>query len=176
MNNATPFIEPLFDDLPSLNLPNLADPFLAENQQPEILDGEKFVVFFLDDELFAVSAERIAEIVRALDFTPLPNSPDWLYGIANLRGEIISVLNLSKICGKNSGASDSSKSKSIVLKTRNPASAVAFPVDRLSEIVTLTANDIEPAEDFRFFGQAAYKTASVKLLDTEKLVASLLLS
>ena len=175
MNDATPLTEPLFDDLSSLNLPSFTDSLPAENAQPEISDGEKFVVFFLDAELFGVCAATIAEIVRPLAVTPLPNSPDWLHGIANLRGTLVSVLNLSKICGKRR-ASDSSKSKLIVLKTKNSASPLALPVDRLSEIITLTPKDIKPAEDLRFLGCAVYKTASVHLLDTEKLFSSLLLS
>jgi purine-binding chemotaxis protein CheW len=175
MSETTPFIEPLFDDLFSLNLPDLTDSLPAENKQPENSDGEKFVVFFLADDLFAVSAVKIAEIVRPLDFTPLPNSPEWLHGIANLRGEIVSVLNLSKICGQPRRAADSSKSKVIVLKAKNSVSRVAFPVDRLSEIITLNKNDIRPTEDSRFLGSAVYKTASVGLLDTEQLVSSLFL-
>jgi len=174
MNDTTPFFEPLFDDPSSLNLPDLTDSFPAP-EQPEISDGEKFVVFFLDDELFAVPADEVAEIVRPMDFTPLPGSPAWLCGIANLRGEIISVLNLSKICDKRR-ASDSSKSKLIVLKARNAVSTIAFPVDRLSEIITLDGGDIQPAEDFRLAGRAHYKTAAVNLLDTEKLFSSLVLS
>lgn len=172
MSEITPFSKPLFDELSSLNLPNLTDTFSAD-KQPEISDGEKFVVFFLGDELYAVHAARVAEIARPLDFTPLPGAPDWLHGIANLRGEIVSVLNLSKICGKP-GAADSSKSKLIVLKTKSAASSIAFPVDRLSEIISLTAEQIQPAEDFRFFGCAVYKTATVKLLDIETLFASLI--
>src|SRR5688500_1439199 len=167
MNDTISNVEPLFDDLSSLNFPDLNESF-SGHEKAEILDGEKFVVFFLDDEFFAVQARQVAEIVRPLDFTPLPNSPAWLHGIANLRGTIISVLNLSKICGKTD-VSNSSKSKLIVLKTKNPASTVAFPVDRLSEIVTLTINDVQPAEDARFFGKAVYKAAFVNLLDTEKL-------
>src|SRR5687768_9223464 len=126
MNDTISNIEPLFDDLSSLNLPDLAEAFPGR-AQAEISDGEKFVVFFLDDEFFAIQAREVAEIVRPLDFTPLPNSPVWLYGIANLRGEIISVLNLSKICGKASAAG-SAKSKLIVLKSKRSASLIAFPV------------------------------------------------
>lgn len=169
-------VEPLFDDLYSLDLPDIPETFPGQ-KQAEISDSdsEKFVVFFLDDEFFAISAREVAEIVRPLDFTPLPNSPAWLYGIANLRGEIISVLNLSKICDK-ANASGSAKSKLIVLKTKHSAPAVAFPVDRLSEIITFRPEDIQPAEDFRLFGRAVYKTASVSLLNTEKLFSTLLLS
>lgn len=167
-------VEPLFDDLSLLNLPDLTETF-PEREKAEFSDGEKFVVFFLDDEFFAVSAREVAEIVRPLDFTTLPNSPAWLYGIANLRGEIISVLNLSKICGK-ANDSGSAKSKLIVLKAKHSAPAVAFPVDRLSEIITFSPENIQPAEDFRLFRRAVYKTASVRLLDTEKLFSTLLLS
>jgi purine-binding chemotaxis protein CheW len=172
MSEITPFSKPLFDDFPSPDLPHLTDNFPTD-KQPEMTDGEKFVVFFLGDEFFAVQASRVAEIVRPLDFTPLPNSPDWLHGIANLRGEIVSVLNLSKICGK-AGAADSSKSKLVILKTRAAASTIAFPVDRLSEIVTFAVEHIQPAEDARYLGCAVYKTATVNLLDTEKLFASLI--
>ena len=171
MNDITPNVEPLFD-LSSLNLQNLPNTFPA-NETAENSDGEKFVVFFLDDERFAVAAERVAEIVRPLEFTPLPNSPDWLHGIANLRGEIVSVLNLSKICGKRS-APDSSKTRLIILKSGNSAFSAAFPVDRLSEIIILAKKDIQAVEDSRFFGTAVHETVSVKLLDTEKLFSSLL--
>jgi len=171
MNDTAPFNEPLFD-LSSLDLQNLPDSFPA-TEQAENSDGEKFVVFFLDDELFAVAADQIAEIVRPLEFTPLPNSPAWLHGIANLRGQIISVLNLAKICDKDS-APASSKSKLIVLKPKNSASSIAFPVDRLSEVITLTQKDIQTSEDFCFFGKAIHAATTVNLLDTEKLFSSLL--
>ncbi len=171
MSDAISNVEPLFD-LSSLNLPAPLDSFpLAK--QTENSDDEKFVVFFLDDELFAVTADQIAEVILPLEFTPLPESPLWLHGISNLRGEIISVLNLSKLCGKNN-VSASSKSKFIVLKPKFFASRVAFPVDRLSEMITVTKEDIKPAEDFRFFGKAVHEANSVNLLDTEKLFSSLL--
>jgi purine-binding chemotaxis protein CheW len=171
MNDVTPYVEPLFD-LSSLNLQNLPGSFPAD-ETAKIIDGEKFVVFFLDDELFAVRAEHVAEIVRPLEYTPLPNSPAWLHGISNLRGEIVSVLNLSKICGKRS-APDSSKTRLIVLKSEISASSIAFPVDRLSEIIVLARNDIQAVDDSRFFGTAVHENLSVKLLDTKKLFSSLL--
>ncbi|MEP6901162.1 MAG: chemotaxis protein CheW [Actinomycetota bacterium] len=171
MNKAVPNIAPLFD-LSSLNLTDFSDSFFSD-QQTANSDDEKFIVFFLDGELFAVSAEQVTEVVRPLAVTLLPNSPPWLCGIANLRGEIISILNLSKICNKKS-APVSSKSKLIVLKPKNFASPVAFPVDRLSELITLPKEAIEPAEDFCFSGKALHESNFVHLLDTEKLFSSLL--
>ena len=170
MNKVIPQNESLFD-LSSLNLPNLTDSFFFD-QKAANSDDEKFLVFLLDDELFAVSAGQVTEVLRPIRVTPLPNSPTWLYGIANLRGEIISVLNLSKICNKKS-LNASPKSKLVIMKPKNSVSSIAFPVDRLSEIITLTKEEIQPAEDFCFFGKAVHKTDSVNLLDTEKLFSSL---
>ncbi len=171
MNDTVPNIEPLFD-LSSLNLADLTDSFCPDEQTGNS-DDEKFVVFFLDDELFAVAAREVGEVVRPLGFTPLPNSPAWLYGFANLRGVIVSVFNLSKLL-KKKATPVSSKSKIIVLKPKNFASSIAFLVDRLSEIITLKPENIVPAEDFLFFGKAVHETTSVNLLDTERLFASLL--
>jgi purine-binding chemotaxis protein CheW len=174
MNDITPRNEPLFD-LSALNLQNLPETFPAAGNQAENQDGEKFVVFFLGDELFAVSAAEVAEIVRPLEFTPLPNSPAWLHGIANLRGQIISVLNLSKIFNKPAVVTAGAKAKSIVLKPHAAAPAsIAFPVDRLSEVVMLAPADVQAVDDAFLFGTATIETVPVKLLDTEKLLASLL--
>lgn len=171
MNNPISNVDPLFD-LSTLNLQTLPDS-LSTGQQTENQAGEKFVVFLLDDEFFAVSAERIAEIVRPLELTTLPNSPPWLHGIANLRGAIISVLNLAKLCRKKTSPV-SPKSKLIVLKAQKSASSIAFPVDRLSEIVSFKADEVQPAEDFRFIGKALHQNNSVSLLDTEKIFSSVL--
>src|SRR4051812_33388582 len=116
MNDTTPLANEQLLDLSSLNLQNLSESF-SSSKETKNPDDEKFVVFFLDDELFAVAADQIAEIVRPLNWTTLPNSPVWLHGIANLRGEIISVLNLAKICHKRS-TPRTSKSKLIVLKPK----------------------------------------------------------
>jgi len=171
MNDAISNAEPLFD-LSSLNLLDLTESF-SSNKQTANSDDEKFVVFFLDDEIFAIPARAVAEVVRPLPFTPLPNSPAWLSGIANLRGTIISVFNLSKIFQKNS-APASLKNKLIVLKPTTFATSLAFPVDRLSEMITVAKKDIQPIEDARFFGKTTRETGSVKLLDTDKLFSSLL--
>jgi len=173
MNDIAPRNEPLFD-LSALNLQNLPETFPAAGKQAENQDGEKFVVFFLDDELFAVSAAEVAEIARPLEFTPLPNSPAWLHGIANLRGQIISVLNLSKIFNKPAVAAAGAKAKLIVLKPHTATASIAFPVDRLNEVVMLAPENIEAVDDAFLFGTATTETVLVKLLDTEKLLASLL--
>src|SRR5687768_14233711 len=134
MNDAPAHIKPLFD-LSALDLTELAQSFSPEKQSV-IADSEKFVVFFLGEEFFAVSAGQVIEIVQPPGSTPLPRAPDWLHGIANLRGEIISILNVAKLCGKKT-MPVSTKTKLIVLKPQIFDSPVAFLVDKISEIIIL---------------------------------------
>ena len=171
MNKPISNVDPLFD-LSSLDLQTLPDSLWVDEQTENQAD-EKFVVFLLDDEFFAVSADKVAEIVRPLEFTALPNSPPWLHGIANLRGAIISVLNLAKLCRKKTPPV-SPKSKLIILKPQKSAATIAFPVDRLSEIVSFRAAEIRPAEDFYFAGKAVHENNSVNLLDTARIFSELL--
>jgi purine-binding chemotaxis protein CheW len=170
MNELRQNTEPPYD-LSKLNLHNFADPRLGR-ERTLIAEGEKFVVFILDDSLFAVCARDVAEVVQPLPYTPLPASPPWLHGIANLRGEIVTVINLSRIFRKKT-APATSKNKLIILKSQNGGSAVSFPVDRLSEVITLTPGDIQPADDFRVIGKAPNHSGWISLLDTDQLFASL---
>lgn len=143
-----------------------------DDLQARTVDGEKFVVFYLDEELFAVCARDIAEVIRPLTFTPLPDSPPWLHGIGNLRGEIVTVINLSRIFRKK-GTPATSKNKMIVLKAIETDSPVAFPIDRLYDIVILTPGEIEPAPDFRIIGKAPHSESHINLLDIDQLFSSL---
>jgi purine-binding chemotaxis protein CheW len=176
MTDSTSKIAAVFD-LSTPALPDLAHSSLSDNQSADS-DGEKFVVFFLGEELFAIAAQEVIEIVCPPALTPLPGAPAWLCGIANWRGEIISILNLSKLCGKST-TQPSPKTKQIVLKPEIFDSSVAFLVDKVSEIITLTNEAIKPAAGNLppyFFGAAAHKSGSVYLLDTKMLFSTLAIS
>jgi len=152
-----------------MNAPIFPD---KQSVQPK---GEKYVVFCLGAEFFAVPSKKVSEVVQMLSITPLPNVPEWLLGIANLRGSVISVVGLQKLLGTPDAAL-SSKSKFIVLKLQDFSASVALAVDRLSEIIVLPDEEIQPAEDEKvplLLGEATYKSYSLNLLNVENLLASL---
>ena len=137
--------------------------------------GEKFVVFFLSDKLYGISAREVAEVSQPLEIATLPNAPEWLLGIGNLRGEIIAIANLPKIIGENSQVS-TSKTKLIVLKTKNYETAIAFPVDKLNEIIAEHDKNFKAAgtKDSPFvYAEFAHQTDVVRLIDCGKLLCSL---
>jgi purine-binding chemotaxis protein CheW len=168
--NITPSINGKNFDLSSLNLTDFTD---SPNKSNSDSQNEKFVVFSLDGEIFAVSAPLVTEVVQPLTVTALPNSPEWLYGIANLRGEIVSILNLSKICRRKPSVF-SPKTKLIVFRPKFLDLPIAFSVDRISEIVSFQAENLTFAEDPFVLAKAALHSNFVNLLNTEKIFSSLL--
>ena len=159
-------------DLSALDLLDLSDPNFSNEKIPE-LKGEKFVVFFLNAEIYAVSSKQVVEIIQPLAITPLPNIPEWLLGITNFRNEIVSVIDLRKFWQKKESPF-SSKSKLVVLGSENGESRIAFTIEKFSEIVALPDEDIRPVDEEGFpyiYGEVKHNSDTLRLVDAEKLLA-----
>ncbi len=156
-------------DLPSLDLTRFSEPQVSQTS------GEKYLVFFLGQELYAVASEKIHEAAASLPLTILPNAPEWLLGVANLRGEIISVVNLPVILKKKISPA-APRSKFIVLRSPVFEFGAAFAVDKLSEIVIVRDAEIQLNPDEKspyIFGQTVCQLQTLNLIDTDKMLASL---
>ena len=169
--------ELLGDDIGEIDLASLLDLPNIQASLPNLPEGEKYVVFHLEDKIYGVSSKTVSEVAASLPITPLPNSPNWLLGLANLRGDIISVIDLRKLWLKTSQTPN--KTRLIIFNSAKNEPSVAFVVDKLSEIVTLSPKDINfSADDFTnsfptFFGKAEFKSQPLHLLDVEKILSSL---
>lgn len=149
------------------DLVNLTDSFSPERQAV----GEKYIVFYLDEKLYAVSARQVVEVIQPMPVTPLPKAPRWLSGIINLRGRIISVIDLSRLW-ENQTSPITSKSKFILLRSVNGEAAVTFAVDRLNEIAAFPADLLQSVKstDAPFLlGKIAYNSEDLYLLDADKI-------
>lgn len=145
-------------------------------EEDDLANSEKFVTFYLREQFFGVPSKAVAEVTRPLPVASLPNSPEWLAGIANLRGEVIPVLNLPKLLDKESSET-SNRAKFVVLQSGD--AAFAFVVDKLSEIVTLPTKSIEPLQEKvspNIFGKAEFKSNTLYLIDADRILSSLALS
>lgn len=163
-------------DLPfpgdSLNI----DTSIYYDKPDAVNNGEKFVVFSLNERLFAVPSGKIAEVTHPLSVVPLPGTADWFLGLANLRGGVIAVLNLKKLWNETHSAI-SEKAKLIVLRSGDSETVIAFQVDKLNEIVTLFDSEIHSNEKEgpgQIYGVADHGPDTLHLIDVDKLRASLL--
>ncbi|MCK5914635.1 MAG: purine-binding chemotaxis protein CheW [Deltaproteobacteria bacterium] len=102
----------------------------------------QLVGFTIDSELFGVDILMVQEIIREMPFTPIPNSPDFIEGVINLRGNIIPVIDLRRRL--NSKASKSPNSNIWILILNINKRVVGFVVDSVTKCLKVSREDIKP--------------------------------
>jgi purine-binding chemotaxis protein CheW len=102
----------------------------------------QLVSFRVGDEEFGLDILRVQEIIRIQALTRVPNSPDFVDGVINLRGKVIPVIALRKRFGVEAAAHD--KQTRIVVAETN-GTVLGFIVDSVSEVLRISTETIEPA-------------------------------
>jgi len=99
------------------------------------------VVFKLNDVNYAIGIKSIRDVIKLVDFVPLPNAPDYIAGVINLRGHIICTIDLRKKF--NLKAKNTNKTRIIIVMIQgNP---VGIIVDEVDEVITLKKSEIDLA-------------------------------
>ncbi len=99
------------------------------------------VSFRIAEEEFGLDILRVQEIIRIQPLTRVPNSPDFMQGVINLRGKVIPVISLRQLFGLMELAAD--KQTRIVVVEVNGA-VLGFMVDAVSEVLRVCADAVEP--------------------------------
>ena len=63
---------------------------------PDVEDALQLVGFRIADEFFGVDILMVQEIIKDISITPIPDAPDFIRGVVNLRGNIIPIIDLRK--------------------------------------------------------------------------------
>ena len=104
----------------------------------------KHVLFVLDDTQYAVPMENVLELQRLPRITPLPSAPEWLRGVTNLRGAVLSVVDLRSLLGLP--PTDSSVSQRlVVVRSTVEEIATGWIVDRMIGVRRLAMEDMQPS-------------------------------
>lgn len=69
---------------------------LREDELMEDSERKQVVVFLLADEEYAVDITQSKQIIKVSKITPVPNTPEYVRGVINLRGQIVPVVGLRK--------------------------------------------------------------------------------
>ena len=105
-------------------------------------DIRQLVIFQLLKSSFGLDIQYVREINRLLEVTPIPNAPDYVEGIINLRGTVIPVVSLGLRFGLE--RSESTKDTRIVVIESNN-NVLGLVVDEVSEVLRIPASEVEPA-------------------------------
>ena len=100
------------------------------------------VGFQIGRETYGVPITSLHEIVRVPEITAVPDAPDYLEGVINLRGKIVSVMDLRKRFGVTPQAAI--KRKNRILVVEHAGRLAGLIVDSASEVVKVPSVDVEP--------------------------------
>ena len=114
---------------------------LAEKQQEES-NNNRWVTFKLDEEVYAVEVMQVREVLRSIDITPVPGSKDYILGIINLRGNVVTVIDTRVRFGLVSKPTDD-LSRIVVVEIGDEAAG--FMVDAISEVRDIDSATVELA-------------------------------
>jgi purine-binding chemotaxis protein CheW len=104
-------------------------------------DELQLVVFQLGAELYGVEISRVHEIIRLQAVTRVPHSPAFVEGVINLRGKVISVINLRHRFGLPDAA-DTRAGRIVVVDINDQV--IGMVVDGVSEVLRIHTSTIEP--------------------------------
>jgi purine-binding chemotaxis protein CheW len=145
----------------------------SQGKSEELL---QLVSFNIGDEEFGVDILKVQEINRMLDVTRVPNAPEYVDGVINLRGKVIPIIDLRRRFGM--GRKEHDKNTRIVVVELS-GRVVGFVVDAVSEVLRIPRSVTEPPPPIVAGIQSEYVTAVGKLegrllilLDLEKVLSS----
>ncbi|MCK8061009.1 MULTISPECIES: chemotaxis protein CheW [unclassified Fusibacter] len=104
----------------------------------------QYVVFKLGEERFCVEISNVSGITEYKEITGVPNSPSYIEGVVNLRGDIIPVVNLKKrFVIEETKLSEETRIININFNGKD----IGFLVDEASQVLRITDDNIEPAPE-----------------------------
>ena len=117
------------------------------------------VGFRIGNETYGVRIASVREIVRVPEITAVPNAPDVIEGVINLRGKIIPVMDLRKSFGNSAVKTDKKNRILVVVENK----FVGLIVSSASEVLKIPPSEIESPGSVFAEGESSYVTGVGKL-------------
>ncbi|MGK0465768.1 chemotaxis protein CheW [Clostridium sp.] len=128
------------------------------------------VVFKVNSEQFAVEASKVQSINDMMEITKVPKSEDYIKGLINLRGTIISLLDINLLLDIENG--EGGQENIIILNLQEEF--VGVTVDQVDEVLEIEDDQIEKVETSinkgYIKGVINFKDRIVTLIDIGKLI------
>ena len=141
----------------------------------------KYLTFSLHQESYGIDVLKVREIIRHTTITTVPQMPNYVRGVINLRGKIIPVMDLRLKFGFTEAAG-TEQTCIIVVQVRLPdgkATQMGLVVDGVEEVTNIGEGDIEETPDFGsqiatdyIVGMAKIKGAVKTLLDIDGVIGT----
>lgn len=138
---------------------------------------EQACTFYLEDRMYALDVQEVQEVTKGLPITPIPLAPSYVKGLINLRGQIAVSIDLREMFGLPK-MEVNEFTNNIVCRT--DGILMAFPVDRVGEVVYNDYNNFESTPEtvspkIAQFMKGVFKSPHdiLSMLDIETIIKSL---
>jgi purine-binding chemotaxis protein CheW len=103
--------------------------------------ANQFCTFFLDGLFFGVEVQKVQEVIRYQEMTRVPLAAPVISGLINLRGQIVTAIDLRRRVGLSERPADQ-KPMNVVVRTDE--GAVSLLVDEIADVIEVHADQFEP--------------------------------
>nr|NJM01579.1 chemotaxis protein CheW [Desulfobacula sp.] len=115
---------------------------MANITQETFSDELEFSTFYVGGALCGINILNIQEINKHFEITKVPQAPDYIEGILNLRGRIVTIIDLGKKLGLDS-VNKTKDSRNIIVNSEDEH--IGLLIDSISDVVSAHKDSIEPS-------------------------------
>ncbi|MCP4266885.1 MAG: purine-binding chemotaxis protein CheW, partial [Candidatus Brocadiaceae bacterium] len=134
------------------------------------------LTFVLSDEEYGIEILKVREIIGLMDITTVPQTPEYMKGVINLRGKVIPVIDLRT---KFSMTEEEHTQETCVIVVEVSSTSIGIIVDSVSEVSDISGKDIEDAPKFGqgidtefIMGLGKVKEKIIIMLDIDAVLSS----
>lgn len=128
----------------------------------------QLVGFMIGKELFGVDILMVQEIIRETPITSIPDSPDFIEGVINLRGNIIPIIDLRKRLNLMTGKETKDDIWIIILNVQGRVTG--FIVDMVTQVLKVPVESIKPPPELVVAGLKSQYISGVCKIDKRLLI------
>ncbi|MDR4505488.1 MAG: chemotaxis protein CheW [Candidatus Scalindua sp.] len=144
--------------------------------QKNIVDEGKFLTFILSKEEYGIEILKVREIIGVIGITPVPQTPDYLRGVINLRGKVIPIIDL-RLKFSMPEVEHTQETCIIVVEVNN--APIGVVVDNVSEVLDIKNGEVEDTPQFGhgidtsfIMGLGKAKNKIIILLDINEILST----
>ncbi len=153
---------------------DLIDEAMGLDEEDEDTQANKYLNFRIGDESYGISIRFVREIIELQKISEVPDMPNYVKGVINLRGKVIPVIDI-RLRYKIAAREYDDRTCIIVVEVNN--SAIGFIVDTVEDVLEIPENQVEPAPKFKTESGSEYISGMGKvgdqvkiLIDAEKII------
>lgn len=146
----------------------------GKNMAVKAVNTEKYLTFHIDNQLYTIPTSEVVEIIRMQPITFMPNLPDYVKGVINLRGKIVPLIDMRLRFDKEEKEYGARTSVIIV---ECGEMTVGLIVDSVKDVRDVADNQISAAPKYKkdigdnyIKGLVSFKEESAMLMDIERVL------